>query len=255
VTPDASAFPLHTVVHLIRPWGTPARDLEQLRRGIAEAPAEVLFRHAVQHQLRHPRAREVPPDDFSAWVGGVLQDAETAERLSYAVQTARASAEALRGSLTAVLESVPARQRRTRDSPLDSVFLFLSATSLNFPTGTLVQSGDELVDALVAADPGVWFFHLVESPWFTGERAPLVEWLERSGAERHARLATWLADAAAAGLPIDTARTRLARRWRRSRIGPRLAAAAELPGDTRREAAREAVVRLVRRRARTGGGA
>ena len=98
-------FELRAVAHLVRPWGAPIRDLEQLRAGIGDAPAEVLFHHAVQYQLRHAGAGELPPDDFSAWIGGVVQDAETAERLSFAVQSQRSSPDAIRSALLGVLDA------------------------------------------------------------------------------------------------------------------------------------------------------
>ena len=245
MTDAGGDFELHGVTHLIRPWGEPAGDVEELRRGIAAAPDEVLFRHAVQYALRDPGAEELPPDDFSAWIGGVALDAEAAERLAFAVQACEASPVALRRALLLVLDGLPERRRREHDAPEESRFQFLAATSLSHPTGVRVRDGQELVDALVAADASVWFFHLVEEPWSGGGRAPLLEWL---AATTDRRLAPWLREAAAASLPIDEARGRLLRRWRRSRIGRQVTEAAAHPHDARREAGRRVVARLLRRR-------
>jgi hypothetical protein len=238
------AFELQGVTHLIRPWGEPAGDLQQLRQGIAVAPPEVLFRHAVQYPLRDPGAEELPPDDFSAWIGGVVQDAETAERLSFAVQGGSTSPEALRAAALAVLDAVPERRRRERDTPPESRFQFLAAGSLSHPVDTSVRNGQELVDALAAADASVWFFHLVEQPWYGAGRAPLLEWLAAT-ADR--RLGPWLREAAGSGLPIDKARARVSARWRRSRIGRRVTEATTHPHAVRREAGRRALARLLRR--------
>lgn len=246
---DASGFELCTVVHLIRPWGPPAGNLEQLREGIASAPGEAIFFHAVQYRLRHPAAAELPRDDFSAWIGGVMQDAETAERMSFEVQGAAATPASLRGALLGVLDALPARRRAERRAPEGCAFQPLCAYSLSVPLGTIVRDGGQLVDALMSADAGVWFFHLVEQPFLHEGRAPLLDWLSET---RHEKLGRWLREAAGAGLPIDGARTRLQRRWRRSRIGPRVADAMQAPEDGRREAARQAVARLVRRRAGPG---
>jgi hypothetical protein len=247
--PPATTFELRSVVHLVRPWGTPARDLDQLLHGISSAPVEVLFRHAVQHQLRHPGADELAPDDFSSWIGGVVQDAETAERMSFEVQGGHATPEELRSAVVSVLEALPAKQRADRDAPEGSEFLFLSATSLSFPAGVEVHDAGELVAALMSVDAGVWFFHLIEQPFLSSGRAPLLDWLAWSG---HERLASWLEDSARAGLPIDKARSRLLKRWRQSLIGRRLAEAAEVPEDARREAGRQAMARFLRR-SRSGG--
>jgi hypothetical protein len=247
--PAATTFELRGVVHLVRPWGSPARDVDQLLHGIASAPAEVLFRHAVQHQLRHPGAEELAPDDFTSWIGGVVQDSETAERLSFEVQGGHTTPEALRAALVAVLETLPVGKRIQHDAPEGSAFVFLSATSLSFPAGIEVHDAHELVDALMSADSGVWFFHLIEQPFLSAGRAPLLDWLALAGSER---LVSWLDEAAHAGLPIDKARARLLKRWRQSHIGRRLAEAAEAPEDARRELGRQAVARLLRR-TRSGG--
>jgi len=248
---DLPPFELRGVVHLIQPWGEPAGDLEQLRAGIANAPVGVLFHHAVQHQLRHPGAEELAPDDFSAWVGGVVQDAETAERLSFEVQNDGESPAALQQSLLRVLEAVPLKHRLRHDAPEGSPFRFLSATSLSYPMDVAVHDDEELVHALLAADAGVWFFHLIEEPFYQEGRAPLLEWVTASGHERHAR---WLAESARAAVPIDKARARFVRRWRQSRIGRRLAQATRLPEEARREMGREAMARLVRGRPSNGDG-
>lgn len=245
----AAAFELRGVVHLVRPWGSPARDLDQLMHGIASAPAEVLFRHAVQHQLRHPGAEELAPDDFTSWIAGVVQDAETAERMSFEVQGGHATPETLRTALVSVLEALPAAKRLQHDAPEGSAFVFLSATSLSFPSGVEVHDAHELVDALMSSDSGVWFFHLIEQPFLSAGRAPLLDWLALAGRER---LVSWLDEAAHAGLPIDKARARLLKRWRQSQIGRRLAEAAETPEDARREVGRQAVARLLQR-TRSGG--
>src|SRR5512140_43523 len=121
---EDAAFELKAVAHLIQPWGRPVRDLAQLRDGIAAAPAEVLFYHTVQYRLRHPGADELPPDDFSAWVGSVTQDAETAERMSFAVQGQNRSAGPVRAALLEVLDSLPEKRRLDRDAPEESALVF-----------------------------------------------------------------------------------------------------------------------------------
>jgi hypothetical protein len=248
MTPSPEAFELNGVAYLIRPWGAPAGDLEQLRHGIASAPEDVLFCHAVQYQLQHPGVHELPPDDFSRWIGGVLQDGETAERMSFVVQGCGPPFDHLRAALLEVLDAIPEKRRVRRTAPEGSAFPFMGATPVSFPTGTQVHDGQELIDALLAADACVWFLHLVQEPWFTPGRAPLLAWLD---ARAETRLAGWLAEAAADGLPIDRARSRAGGRWRRSRIGRQVAEATGSPESERREAARQAVAKLVRRRSGT----
>ncbi|HUK64664.1 MAG TPA: DUF5752 family protein [Dongiaceae bacterium] len=251
MTPGQVELELCGVVHLVRPAGAEVRDLEELRVALRQVPERSLFFHSAGRMLRHPASAELPHDDVSAWVGGVVQDAETAERLSFEVQNDGESPAALQQSLLRVLEAVPLKHRLRHDAPEGSPFRFLSATSLSYPMDVAVHDDEELVHALLAADAGVWFFHLIEEPFYQEGRAPLLEWVTASGHERHAR---WLAESARAAVPIDKARARFVRRWRQSRIGRRLAQATRLPEEARREMGREAMARLVRGRPSNGDG-
>ncbi len=241
---DPEAYELHSVVHLVRPSGARARTLEELRAGIAAGTAECLFHHALQCQLRDPACHELPPDDLSGWVKGVVQDRETAERLSFAVQSRSASAVELRGALLDVLDRLPEAVRASRSAPADGEFVFLAVESVTVPTGVRVLDGSELIEALATADASVWFYHVIEQPWFPGREPSLADWLSARG---ETRLAAWLAESASRGLPIETARRRLLRRWRNSHLGRRLAAAVRSPEGVRREEGRAVVARLARR--------
>jgi hypothetical protein len=242
-------FELTAVVHLVRPTGHTAHDLEELRAGISAADARSLFLHTVQALLRQPASEDPPADDLSAWVGGVVQDRETAERLAFAAQAGSASPDALRGALLHVLESVPEKARRTRDAPEGGDFVFLSADSVRVPTGALAADPEELLELLARADASVWFQHLYEQPWFADGGRTISSWLRECGG---GRLAALLEECAAEALPLAALRRRVLGRWRRGQIGRRVARAAGRTEEERREAGREAVAGLVRRLQRGG---
>jgi hypothetical protein len=240
---DPAPFALSTVVHLVRPWGEPVTDLDELRAALADAPAEVLFQHTVQVQLRNPAAAELPADDLSTWVAVAAQDLETAERLSFAVQNRNASPAQVREALVEVLDAMPAARRAERRAPPEGALQLLASESLVLESGAVRDAG-ELVAALAGDDPGIWFYHVIEAPWFGGGRTAVVNWLAAAG---ESRLAEWLAAAASATLPLERERDRLLRRWRRSRLARSVAAASGAPEHERRDAGRAAVARLVRR--------
>lgn len=237
-------FNMYHVVHLVKPAGASAHDLQQLADAISVVPDDALFYHAVQYQLRDPACAELPPDDFTAWVGGVVQDRETAERLSFAVQTRNSSARELREALLEVLSAVPERTRRLRDAPEGGDFVFLVTESVPVPTGTIVWSGEDLMAALAEADISAWFYHVMQQPWLLGNDAPLGGWLAQRG---ESRLAGWLQDSASRGEPLEQSRRSVLRRWRQSLLGRRVARASEAPAVERRELGRAAVADLVRR--------
>jgi hypothetical protein len=238
------AFTIRCVVHLVRPTGTRATTLDELRHAVSEASDASLFYHCLQYQLRNPASKELPPDDLSAWVGGVVQDRATAERMSFTVSSHNRHPGELRPALLKVLEEVPASQRANRMSDAEGAFVFLEVEPVTLPTGLEVQDDAQTVEALTQSDVSVWFYHVLEQPWFGTDRPTLHEWLEQHGEHK---LAHWLTDITNAGLPIEAARERLLRRWRNSHLGRRLGDAAEMPDEMRREAGREVVGRLVRR--------
>src|SRR5438105_2242973 len=160
-----SVFELTGVVHLARPTGRLAHDLDALRAGIEEAEPAVLFSHCVQVVLRHGVGDETPTDDFSAWVYGVVQDRETAERLAFVIRDQTRSAPALRAALLALLDSIPQRTRVARDAPEGGDFAFITVDSVRVPTGIAPAEAAPMVEALLEADDTVWFWHFYEEPW------------------------------------------------------------------------------------------
>jgi len=234
-----SAFEVCGAVHLIRPLGMSANSLQSLRHGIAAVEPASLFFHAVQPPLRAPASADLPPDDFSAWIGGVLQDHETSERLSFAVQRSGPGPEPLRTALIGVLE----RSQRDHTVPEDAAFAFLAADTVPVP---IVECDDldTLFDALAGADASAWFYHLIEQPWFAGGRIEMTLALREAGA---ARLADRIDQLAASGIPLERLRRETLRTWRRSQLGSRMARAAASSDADRAGEGRDAIAKLARR--------
>jgi hypothetical protein len=111
-------------------------------------------------------------------------------------------------------------------------------------TGIVVESVPELFDALAVVDPGVWFYHLVERPWFGDASLSFAAWLRAHGETRRA---AWFEDPRLHHKSIESARAAVLGAWRRSRVGARAVEAARQPEGERREAGRSAVASLVRR--------
>jgi hypothetical protein len=237
-------FELCTVAHLVRPLGITAHDLQELRDAVADLPPAALFQHTVQHRLRHQVGDEPPRDDLSAWVAGVVQDLETAERLGFAIAESSGSPESVRAAVLGVIDGVPERARKNRDAPENGDFVFLAADSVVLPTGHEVRDAAAVLDALPQTDVGVWFYHLLEEPWFGDPERSLMAWV----ANQDERLAQAFRAEVSTGLPIETIRRRLMTRMRRRMLGRRVIEASGHPPDVRRETSREIVGRLMRRR-------
>jgi hypothetical protein len=241
---EVAAIEICSVVHLVRPTHREVSDVEGLARGIAEVEPASLFYHVVQPPLRAPASTDLPPDDFSAWVTGVLQDRETAERLSLAAQRAGAGPELLR---TALIQALDGR-RPTPRAPEGGEFSFLAADTVVVPIADSFDPDVAMV-AIAHADASAWFYHLIEQPWFSGGAVPLANALRTAGA---LRLAERLEQMACAGFPLEKLRRDAIRMYRRLRLGSRVAAAAAASEMERSEEARDAAARLARRLVRGG---
>lgn len=240
---DREPFELCTVAHLVRPTGRAAHDLETLLAVVSELPAAALFHHTVQYRLREPLGDEAPRDDFSKWVGGVAQDPETAERLAFTIGEHSSSADDVREAIRGVLAAVPERTRKAHDVPEGGELVFLECDSVVLPTGRTVNAPDDLYGALSDADDGVWFYHLIEYPWFHGREGGLLGWIH----EQDRAMADTLAAEGASGQPLEGVRKRVLQRWRRKGLSRRLVEATGRPDDVRHAEAREVMRRLARR--------
>jgi uncharacterized protein DUF5752 len=240
----SSRFELQSVVHLVRPAGRLAHHLEELRVGIGASSPQTLFYHSLQHVLRHPAVEELHPADFTAWINGVVQDRETAERVAFAIEQSANTPDQLRDSLLEVLDSIPEKTRVLRDAPEDGEFTFLDMESVLVPTGRVCEDASDVIAHFGEANPSVLFYHLIEQPWLAPAQPSLLQWLRDQGDERLARL---LELVAGSGQPLETIRRRILRRWKQSTLGRRLAAAVHTPEDEKREEGRRAVANLVRR--------
>src|SRR5512134_3998792 len=230
------------VVHLLRPWGEPAADLEQLQERLGQAPGDVLFAHTLRGLLRDAGGRGPGMDDLSLWVAAGLQDPGTAERMWFAASSAEPGAEPVRAALLGVLASLPEKHRLARRAPDGGEFRFLSAVPLTYRVGLPREAAGDVLEALLGDDLSVWFHHLHEERWRTGERPTVLGWLEASG---EARVAGWLEETARSRLPVELARRRLRIRLRMTRAASRLG---ETPParDDERAAARLAARKLAR---------
>jgi uncharacterized protein DUF5752 len=249
---ESAAFEFCSVAHLEAPAGIQASSLAELRAGIAAAPPRSLFHHVSRVSIRFPRARDLPPNDFSRWVETALQEPETAERLAFAGVDPLLPLEELRASLLRVLDAVApaARQRQASEG---AAFHFVRVESVPVPLARQALVPADAVAIWPEIDLAAVFYHLIEAPVLGPAERSLVAWLEDRGAPR---LADSAAAAAAGGRPLVRLHRDLAARWGRSLIASRLVRRTEAPEHVRRSDAQAAMARLAEKlRRKSGGGA
>ncbi len=240
---EAGAFQLWSIAHLESPAGRAATSLEALRAGIEAADPEVIFHHVTRIAIRHPGARDLPPNDFARWTGTALQDQEIAERLAFAGSRPLEPLEEVRASLLGVLAKAPARRLRL-EAPEEAAFHFVRSRTILAPLALAPQDPKELVEHWREVDLGAAFYHLIEAPLLGPEGDRLVPWLRACGAGSLAQAAE---DLASSGRPLARLHRELGVRWRRIQIPDRLARRLETPEEARQAEARAAMARLAGR--------
>jgi len=236
-----TAFQLSTVAHLEFPAGRTATDLPSLREGIAQVPAESLFFHTARVAVRHPRAHDLPPNDFASWTAVALQEPELAERLAFAGTRPLVELEDQRASLLRVLDDAMSRKHEQEEG---AAFHFINARSVKAALPFTVEHPEQVVHLWPHVDSAAVFYHLVEARVLGPARDDLVAWLRARGA---ARLADIAEERTMGGLPLLRLHREIGARWRRSLIGPRLLQRAEKSDAARRQEAREVVARFAGR--------
>jgi hypothetical protein len=239
---DRPPFELSGVVYLAQPAGRAVANLDELLAQFTAADRETVFLHTQMPRLRPHTGEDLPVDDLSAWVGGVVQDTTTAERLAFAMHAANPEVEDVRAAILRVLEAIPARTRLGHAAPVGGALVLLRFDVVTVPTGVVVSTAGELMEALTHADRIVWFHHLVEEAWMLPGPIPVAEWVRAAGSPK---LADVLEREAASGRSVDQMRARVLQRWRRSHIASRLAESSR-DGDVA-AGTREAASLLARR--------
>jgi hypothetical protein len=164
--------------------GRSARDLGELRAGIAELPEPVIYRHTYRFLAEHESLVPEPPNDFALWVSDALGDEALAERLEAVDTLAHNSLGELRKSLLAVVDGALARGPGRAVVPGEE-FHFLGAKRYSVPTGIEARTLSELADGLDRAGPSSLYLHLYEAKL----RPPLgvndlSRWLEQELGEK-----------------------------------------------------------------------
>lgn len=243
-----TSFRFSTVAHLEYPAGPVATDLATLREGIAAVPPESLFHHITRMVVRHPRARDLPPNDFARWTGVALQDPETAERLAFAGTQPLVPMEELRASLLRILDDVASRKRTDAGATQAAAFHFVTARSVKAPLGLEAEEPEQVCELWGRVDSYAAFYHLIEARVLGPGEDDLALWLELRGGHRLASVAESLT---MGGMPLLRLHREIGTRWRRALIPARLVQRTEEPESVRLQEARAVVARFAGRLRKT----
>lgn len=142
--------------------GRSARNMTELRAGIADLPESVIYRHTYHFLAEHEALVPEPPNDFSLWVSEALGEEALAERLGAVDTLSFTSMGALREELLKVIDASPALPANRGAAPGEE-FHFLSAKRFSVSTGIEARTLEEFADALQKAGPSSLYLHLYEA--------------------------------------------------------------------------------------------
>lgn len=233
-----SPYRIQDVAHAIRVTQARASDLHGLSDIIEQAEVSSLLLHTLQTLLSAPGATERPPDDFSHWLAVVLREPAAAERVALACAENSVGSGTLREEIVHAL-----RQGRNSASVSEhDAFRMHAADHVHLIESEVVDP-DSMCEVLASASPAVWYWHLFEEPFRTGEEPSMARWLIQAG---EGRLAERCVQAARTCPSLEALRRRVVGPWRRSCMARRIAGI-ESQADAERPVARVMLRQLARR--------
>lgn len=158
----AEPFRFHARFVMSLATGRSARDLSELRAGIAELPESVIYRHTYHFLAEHEALVPEPTNDFSLWVSEALGEEALAERLAAVDTLAFSSVEALRVELLRVIDASPANSAG-RSAPSGEEFYFQSTKRFSVSTGVEARTLEEFAEGLRKVGPSSIYLHLFEA--------------------------------------------------------------------------------------------
>ena len=154
-------FEFRQNISILRSTGDTARDLQELRRGIAAVREEAIYHHTYQY-FQKGLFREYT-NDFAHWAGESLEERALAEQLSnidpYEFDTIEQLRMRLLEVIDAYLQEFPGpRHAREKDE-----FHFADAITIAFPLGIKARNLAELLMGIKYVDEQCLYHHFYEA--------------------------------------------------------------------------------------------
>jgi Family of unknown function (DUF5752) len=179
----AQPFEFKISIGLLKFTGIRAKDLRELRAGIAQASEECLFHHTYQYFLKGPILEYT--NDFAHWAGESLEETALAEHLSiidpYSFVTINDVRHEILGVIDAYLKAFP----QPREVFPGDEFYFNETVSIIVPLDLRVRNLAEFLLAIKHVNPGTIYYHFYEARQRLGGQGDDIScWVETSLGKR-----------------------------------------------------------------------
>jgi len=156
-----ASFEFRQNVTLLRSTGDTARDLRELRAGIAAVGDDSIYHHTYQY-FQKGLIREYT-NDFAHWAGESLEERALAEQLSNIDPYGFSGIDELRGNILEVIDTYLQDFPEPRPAREKDEFHFADAITISFPLGIKARNLAELLMGIKYVDEQCLYHHFYEA--------------------------------------------------------------------------------------------
>lgn len=170
-------FDFQQAISILKSTGVRAKNLRELREGIAVISEESIFHHTYQYFLKGHVLEYT--NDFAQWAGEGLEESILSEHLSNIDPYSFKSIKEVRDELLRVIDLYLQRFPEPREAVAGEEFYFNESVALVFFEGVRARNLAEFLMALRYVDQGCIYFHFYEARSRLGAEADdFSRWLE-----------------------------------------------------------------------------
>ena len=182
VRPDPGPFVFFTELRLAVMAGVAARDLSELRQGLASVPGSSVFYHTHQAYLSQHFQTPVYYNDFARWMADALREYALAEQVAALDMLSFTSVRQLREAMLSVIDARLAADSTMPAAPAGEPFYFCRSRSFILPSGLVAPTVPDLFTVVRKASNASLYYHFFEARLRLGRPTNnFSDWLVRKG--------------------------------------------------------------------------
>jgi hypothetical protein len=159
-----------------------ARDLPELRQGLASVPGSSVFYHTHQAYLSQHFQTPVYYNDFARWLADALREYALAEQVAALDMLSFTSVRQLREGMLALVDARLAAGGTMPAAPAGEQFYFCRSRSFILPSGLVAPTVPDLFEAIERASHASLYYHFFEARLRLGRPTNnFSDWLVRKG--------------------------------------------------------------------------
>jgi len=161
---------------ILKSTGRRAKNLRELRGGIAGVSKESIFHHTYQYFLKAHILEYT--NDFAQWGGESIEERALSERLSNIDPYAFKDIDGLRAELTNVIDDYLENFPEPRDAAPGDEFYFNETITLIFSAGIRAKNLAEFLIAIKYIEPSSIYYHFYDARTRLGGINDFSKWFE-----------------------------------------------------------------------------